>query len=74
MIKEQIPELEKLTKAEKVRLAGELWSEAFEEKDVLLSDEQKKELKRRIEYAKEHPEEMKSWEEVRDNLKEKYDI
>ncbi len=74
MIKEKIPALDKLSKEEKLRLAGELWSEVFEEKDVLLTDEQKKELDRRVKYAKEHPEEMKSWKEVRDELKKRYDV
>lgn len=74
MIKDNIPELSKLTKAEKIRLAGELWSEAFEEEDVLLTEAQKKELDRRLKYAREHPEESKTWKEVRDELKKKYDL
>jgi putative addiction module component (TIGR02574 family) len=41
---------------------------AFEEEDILLSEAQKDELKRRINYANEHPEEMKTWQEVREEL------
>jgi putative addiction module component (TIGR02574 family) len=74
MIKEKISELEKLSKEEKLRLAGELWNDAFDEKDILLSDAQKDELRRRINYAREHPDERKTWKEVREDLRKKYDV
>ncbi|HEX6982973.1 MAG TPA: addiction module protein [Balneolaceae bacterium] len=74
MIKEKIPALNSLSKDEKLRLAGELWSEVFGEEDIELTDAQKEELERRIRYAEEHPEEMTPWEAVRDELKKKYDV
>ena len=72
MIKERIPAIEKLSKKEKILLAGELWDEAFTEEDVELTEDQKKELDKRIKYAEKYPDEMISWEQVRDEIRENY--
>jgi putative addiction module component (TIGR02574 family) len=72
MIKEKIPQLKKLTKKEKRVLAGELWDEVMAIDDVELTPEQKKELDERIEYAKAHPDEVISWEEMKKDLLKKY--
>jgi|AntRauTorcE11897_2_1112592.scaffolds.fasta_scaffold11859_3 putative addiction module component (TIGR02574 family) len=72
MIKERIPAIEKLSKKEKILLAGELWDEAFTEEDVELTEDQKEELNKRIKYAEKHPDEMIPWEQVRDEIREKY--
>ncbi len=72
MIKEKIPQLKKLSKQEKRILAGELWDEAMDIDDIELTDDQKKLLDERIEYAKAHSEEMIPWQRVKNDLMKKY--
>lgn len=73
MIKERIPGLDKLTNEEKLALAGELWDEAMSEEAIELTEDQKKELSKRIKYAEDHPDEMIPWEQVHEDLLKKYD-
>lgn len=73
MIKERIPGLDKLTNEEKLALAGELWDEAMSEEAIELTEDQKKELNKRIIYAEDHPDEMIPWEQVHEDLLKKYD-
>jgi len=40
--------------------------------DIELTDDQKKLLDERIEYAKAHPEEMIPWQQVKNDLLKKY--
>jgi len=73
MIKEKFPEIKKLTKREKLILAGELWDEVMNEEQIDLTPEQKKELDRRIKHADEHPESLIPWDQVKKELLKKYD-
>jgi putative addiction module component (TIGR02574 family) len=72
MIKEKLPELDKLTDQEKLILIGELWDEVMSEESLDLTEWQKEELDRRIKYAQEHPEDSVPWEVVRERLFRKY--
>lgn len=42
------------------------------EEKINLTEEQKKELERRLKHAEEHPEDAILWEEVREELYKKY--
>jgi len=72
MIKEKIPALNELSDDEKIILIGELWDDVMTEKSFRLTKEQKKELDKRIQYAEENPEELISWDEVKEKLFKKY--
>ena len=72
MIKEKIPALNELSDDEKIILIGELWDDVLTEKSFRLTKEQKKELDKRIQYAEENPEELISWDEVKEKLFKKY--
>lgn len=74
MIKEKIPGINKLSDQEKITLAGELWDEVMTEDVFELTEEQKKELDRRIKYAEENPDKLIPWDEVRAKLFKKYDV
>jgi|AntRauTorckE6833_2_1112554.scaffolds.fasta_scaffold06912_5 putative addiction module component (TIGR02574 family) len=74
MIKEKIPQLKQLSKLEKRVLAGELWDEVMTIEDVELTSAQKKVLDERIDYAKAHPDEIISWEEMKKDLQKKYNV
>lgn len=74
MIKEKIPELDKLTREEKRVLAGELWDEVMSVENIELTSNQKKVLDERIEYAKTHPEEVISWDSAKKVLLKKYNV
>ena len=74
MIKEKIPQLKQLSKLEKRVLAGELWDEVMAIEDVELTSAQKKVLDERIDYAKAHPDEIISWEEMKKDLQKKYNV
>lgn len=42
MIKEKVPAIQKLSKQEKIALAGELWNEAMQEDEIELTQAQKR--------------------------------
>lgn len=73
MIKEKFPEIKKLTKREKLILAGELWDEVVNEEQIDLTPEQKKELDRRIKHTEKYPESLIPWDQVKKELLKKYD-
>ena len=69
MIKDKIPELQKLSAAEKLALAYELWDDAAADPDAIpVSDEVLNELDRRhAEYLRD-PTQAVSWEAVKAKL------
>jgi len=58
----------KLSVAERIQLAEELWDSIPESADVTLSDGQKAELDRRLEDLERHPDAGEPWEVVRARL------
>lgn len=72
MIKEKIPELKNFNKQQKLDLAKELWDEVHDDVNFELTEEQKNELDRRLQYYKDHPDNTVPWEEVQENLKKIY--
>ena len=72
MIKEKIPGLKDLTDDEKIILIGELWDDVMTEDSFRLTNDQKKELDKRILYAEENPDELIPWDEVKKKLFKKY--
>ena len=58
----------KLSVAERIQLAEELWDSIPESADVTLSDAQKAELDRRLEDLERHPDAGEPWEVVRARL------
>lgn len=66
MILETIPELKRLTAAEKLLLVGELWDElASHPAEVPVSQETIAELDRRMADYRENPDKVTSWEAIR---------
>ena len=69
MIKEKIPELEKLTDPEKLQLINELWDSLASGKDSLpMPEAHKRILDERWREHVERPEEGSSWEEVKSKI------
>ena len=58
----------KLSVAERIQLAEDLWDSIPESADVVLTDAQKAELDRRLEDLELHPESGEPWEVVRARL------
>jgi hypothetical protein len=72
MIAERIPQLQELSIDEKRLLAAELWEEANQsdfEGDEPPTPELREAIRERIAYNMAHPEEFRSWEEVKARLK-----
>ncbi len=66
MIKEKIPELQRLSPAEKFALAIELWDELSSNPDEIpVTEEQLNEMDRRFEEYQRDPDKVVSWEEVK---------
>lgn len=61
--------IEDLTREQKLRLIDELWESLdHEERPATLTPTQMQDLRDRIEYRRQHPEEGLTWEEVRARL------
>jgi putative addiction module component (TIGR02574 family) len=66
MIKEKIPELQKLSTADKFALAVELWDELSSKSDEIpVTEDQLNELDRRFEEYRQNPDKVITWEEVK---------
>jgi putative addiction module component (TIGR02574 family) len=66
MIKETIPELKKLSTADKFALAIELWDELSSNPDEIpVTEEQLNELDRRFEEYRHDPDKVVTWEEAK---------
>ena len=66
MIKEKIPELQKLSTADKFALAVELWDELSSNPDEIpVTEEQLNELDRRFEEYRRDPDKVVTWEEAK---------
>jgi putative addiction module component (TIGR02574 family) len=69
MILERIPDLRKLSAAEKLLLATELWDDlAAHPTEVPVSREQIAELDRRMEEYRRNPEQVTSWDVVQKRI------
>jgi len=58
----------KLSVAERIQLAADLWDSIPESPDIPLTDAQKAELDRRLEDLEQHPDAGEPWEIVRARL------
>ena len=66
IIKEKIPELQKLSTADKFALAVELWDELSSNPDAIpVTEEQLNELDRRFEEYRHDPDKVVTWEEAK---------
>jgi putative addiction module component (TIGR02574 family) len=66
MIKETIPELQKLSTADKFALAVELWDELSSNPDEIpVTEEQLNELDKRFEEYRQDPAKVVTWEEAK---------
>jgi putative addiction module component (TIGR02574 family) len=66
MIKEKIPELQKLSTADKFALAVELWDELSSNPDEIpVTEEQLNELDRRFEEYRQDPDKVVTWEDAK---------
>jgi putative addiction module component (TIGR02574 family) len=66
MIKETIPDLQKLSTADKFALAVELWDELSSNPDAIpVTEEQLNELDRRFEEYRRDPDKVITWEEAK---------
>ena len=66
MIKEKIPELQKLSTADKFALAVELWDELSSNPDAIpVTEEQLNELDRRFEEYRQDPDKVVTWEDAK---------
>ena len=65
MIAEHIPELRSLSSDEKILLAAELWRDAVGAETESPSPTLVEALRERLDYYREHPEQVSTWEEVR---------
>jgi putative addiction module component (TIGR02574 family) len=69
MILERMPELQKLTAAEKLLLVGELWDDlAAHPSEVPVSREQIAELDRRMEAYRRDPSQVTTWEDIKGKI------
>jgi putative addiction module component (TIGR02574 family) len=69
MIKETIPELKKLSTADKFALAVELWDELSSNSDAMpVTEEQLNELDRRFEEYRQDPDKVVTWEEAKASI------
>ena len=66
VIKETIPELQKLATADKFALALELWDELSSNPDEMpVTEDQLNELDRRFEEYRQEPDKVVTWEEAK---------
>jgi len=66
MIKDKIPELQKLSTADKFALAVELWDElSSNSEEIPVTEEQLNELDRRFEQYRRDPDKVITWEEAK---------
>jgi putative addiction module component (TIGR02574 family) len=65
MIAEKIPALRSLSADEKILLAAELWHEAVGDDNEQPNPALVQALRQRLDYYREHPEEVSTWENVR---------
>ena len=65
MIAENIPELRSLSSDEKILLAAELWRDAVGGTTETPSPALIQALRERLDYYRQHPEQVSTWEEVR---------
>jgi putative addiction module component (TIGR02574 family) len=66
MIKEKIPELQKLSAADKFALAVELWDElSSNPEEIPVTEEQLNELDRRFEEYRKDPDKVVTWEDAK---------
>jgi putative addiction module component (TIGR02574 family) len=73
MAKTSLSDLLKLTPAERIQIAQDLWDSIAEEPDVLpLSDEQCAELERRVAEHEQDPSTAIPWEEARTRLRDRF--
>ena len=69
MIKDKIPELQKLSMADKFALAVERWDEVTSTpEEISVTEEQLDELDRRFEPYRRDPSQVVSWEQVKAKL------
>ena len=69
MLADTLPEVMRLSKAEKLLLANELWDEiASDGSELTLTREQISELDRRMEHHRNHPDEVTTWPEIKVRL------
>jgi len=69
MIKETIPELQKLSTADKFALAVELWDELSSDPDEIpVTEEHLSELDRRFEEYRQDPDKVVTWEEAKSRI------
>ena len=62
--------IKKLSIAERILIVEDIWDSIISsEEDFPITDEQKRELDSRLEAYYKNPNEGKSWEEVKDNVK-----
>jgi putative addiction module component (TIGR02574 family) len=70
VIKDEIPELQKLSMADKFALAVELWDEVTSTpEEIPVTEEQLDELDRRFEDYRRDPSQVVTWEEVKAKLR-----
>jgi putative addiction module component (TIGR02574 family) len=69
MLADTLPEVKRLSKAEKLLLANELWDEIAEDGgELTLTRDQIAELDRRMEHHRVHPNEVTTWPEIKARL------
>ena len=66
----QIPDILQLTIAERIQLAEDIWdSIAASPESVLVTDEQRQELDRRLQAYAQNPSEGVPWDELKDTVR-----
>ena len=69
MILEQFPEVKKLSPSEKLLFVSELWNDLeAHPSEVPVSREIIAELDRRMEHFRQHPEDFRTWEAVKESI------
>lgn len=68
MIAETIPGLADLSPDEKIVLAAELWRDAIGSEALPADPELVAALRERLEHHEQHPDEVSSWEDVRQRI------
>ena len=69
IIKDKIPELQKLSMTDKLTLAVELWDElSSNPEQIPVTEEQLNELDRRFEQYRRDPERVATWEEAKERI------
>ena len=69
MILEKFPEVKRLSPSEKLQFVSELWNELeAHPTDIPVAREVVEELDRRMAHFREHPEQFKTWEAVKERI------